>query len=87
MNFLKAIRTTFGILAFIGFFLALGAIGASDLADEMGECLEIKDFLPQLLIGTLLMLPCGFLEWWLDESNYLRKGDKEHDNGHCIAER
>ena len=87
MNFLKAIRTTFGILAFIGFFLALGAIGASDLADEMGEYMELKDILPQLLTGTLMMLPCGLLEWWLDASDYLRKGNKEHDNRHCIAER
>ena len=86
MNYLKAIRTIFVILAFIGFFLALGAIGASDFADEIGEYIELKDFLPQLLIGTVLMLPCGLLEWWLDRTDFEERG-KEHDNRHCIAER
>ena len=86
MNYLKAIRTVFGIMAFIGFFTVLGAVGASDLADELGEYIELKDILPQMLIGTLMMFPCGLLEGFLDKYEILERG-KKHDNRHCTVKR
>ena len=85
MNYLKIVRTIAGILAFIGFILMLGAIGKSDFADEIGEYIELKDFLPQMVVGLLLMLPCGALEWFLD--NYEIERGEEDDNRNCIVER
>ena len=87
MNYLKVIRTVFGIMAVIGFFIALGAVGRSDLADELGEYISIKDIFPQMLIGTLMMLPCGILEGFLDTYEINTERGKKHDNRHCIAKR
>ena len=36
MNFSKILNWIFGIMAFIGVFLMIGAVGASDYAVEMG---------------------------------------------------
>jgi hypothetical protein len=36
MNFSKILNWVFGIMAFIGVFLIIGAVGASDYAVEMG---------------------------------------------------
>lgn len=83
MNYLKVIRTIAGTLAFIGFVLALGAVGKSDFADEVGEYIALKDFIPQMLIGVILMIPCGLLESFLDK--YEIERGEEDDNRDCIA--
>ena len=85
MNYLKAIRTITGTLAFIGFILMMGAVGKSDFADEIGEYIELKDFIPQMVVGLLLMIPCGLLESFLDKFEIGR--GEENDNGNCIVER
>lgn len=36
MNFSKILNWIFGIMAFIGVFLIIGTVGASDYAVEMG---------------------------------------------------
>lgn len=36
MNYSKILNWIFGIMAFIGVFLIIGAVGASDYAVEMG---------------------------------------------------
>ena len=85
MNYLKAIRTITGTLVFIGFILMMGAVGKSDFADEIGEYIELKDFIPQMVVGLLLMIPCGLLESFLDKFEIGR--GEENDNGNCIVER
>ena len=59
MNFLKKI---FEVMAIIGFFLVVGGAGRSDLADELHQYISMKDFLPQMIIGLLMMVPFGIVE-------------------------
>ena len=59
MNFLKKI---FEVMAIIGFFLMVGGVGRSDLADELHQYISMKDFLPQMIIGLLMMVPFGIVE-------------------------
>lgn len=61
MNFSKVIRNVTGIMAVIGFFLMLGAVGTSDYMDEIGVYYPIYKILPQMLIGIGLMLPSYFV--------------------------
>ena len=44
-----------GLLLFGGFFLLVGTAGASDYADEMGVYWNIADYIPQMVIGVLMM--------------------------------
>lgn len=61
MNYSKVIRNIAGIMAVIGFFLMLGAVGTSDYMDEIGVYYPIYKILPQMLIGVTLMLPSYFI--------------------------
>lgn len=45
---------------FIGFFMLLGAVGKVDLADELHEEITFMEFVPQMIIGLILMLPGSF---------------------------
>lgn len=56
MNYLNITRTILRIVGFVGFMLAVGAIGKSDYADAIGECCTVGDILPQVLIGLVMFL-------------------------------
>lgn len=59
MNFSKIIKNLIGLSMFIGFFILLGAVGNVDFADELHEEITFMEFVPQMIIGLILMLP-GF---------------------------
>ena len=61
MNFSKVIKTTTGIMGFMGFFLIVGTAGTSDYMDEIGAYYSVTEMLPQLLIGLAMMLPASFV--------------------------
>lgn len=60
MNFSKIIKNLIGLSMFIGFFILLGAVGKVDLADELHEEITFMEFVPQMIIGLILMLPGSF---------------------------
>ena len=62
MNYSKilnwmCIRDRFGIMAFIGVFLIIGAVGASDYAVEMGIYEPLTAHLKEYIIGAILIIP------------------------------
>lgn len=57
MNYSKIFNRIFGIMAFIGFFLIIGAIGASDYAAEMNIYEPITAHIKEMVIGVLLIIP------------------------------
>lgn len=69
MNYSKVVRNVVGIMAGVGFFLMIGAVGTSDYMDEIGVYYPLTEMLPQLLIGVTLMLP----------SYFIFKSDHEYD--------
>lgn len=58
MNYSKILNWIFGIMAFIGFFLIIGAVGASDLADELGIYEPVNAHMKHIFMGFILMVPC-----------------------------
>lgn len=54
MNFSKILNWIFGIMAFIGVFLI---IGASDYAVEMGIYEPLTAHLKEYIIGAILIIP------------------------------
>lgn len=52
MNFSKILNWIFGIMAFIGVFLIIGAVGASDYAVEMGIYEPLTAHLKEYIIGA-----------------------------------
>lgn len=54
MNYSKILNWIFGIMAFIGVFLI---IGASDYAVEMGIYEPLTAHLKEYIIGAILMIP------------------------------
>ena len=61
MNFSKIIRVITAILFFVGFFLIMGSAGNTDYADAVHEPISESEYIPQILIGVLLMLPTPLL--------------------------
>lgn len=59
MNYSKVIRKIIGLAMFIGLFILLGTVGKVDLADELHEEITFMEFVPQMFIGLILMIP-GF---------------------------
>lgn len=60
MNFSKILNWIFGIMAFIGVFLiigAVGAVGASDYAVEVGIYEPLTAHLKEYIIGAILIIP------------------------------
>lgn len=57
MNYLKILSWVFGIMAFIGVFLIIGAVGASDYAVEMGIYEPITAHMKEYVIGVILIIP------------------------------
>ena len=57
MNFSKILNWIFGIMAFIGVFLMIGTVGASDYAVEMGICEPLTAHLKEYIIGAILIIP------------------------------
>lgn len=53
----KKIKTVSVALAFIGFFIILGAAGKSDYMDEIGQYYPFSNTLKVGLVGLLLMAP------------------------------
>lgn len=62
------------VLAFIGFFLILGGAGKADCADAVGEHMEMKDFVPQMMIGLLMMTP----SWFVFKDPGIKESEDEH---------
>lgn len=54
MNYSKILNWIFGIMAFIGVFLIIGAVGASDYAVEMGIYEPLTAHLKEYIIGAIL---------------------------------
>lgn len=57
MNYLRILSWVFGIMAFIGAFLIIGAVGASDYAVEMGIYEPITAHMKEYVIGVILIIP------------------------------
>lgn len=57
MNYSKIISWALGIMAFIGFLLLIGAVGASDCAVEMGVYEPLTAHIKGAVIGLMLMIP------------------------------
>lgn len=57
MNYLKILNWIFGIMVFIGFFLIIGAVGASDFAVEMHIYEPITAHMKEMVIGVILIIP------------------------------
>ena len=57
MNFSKILNWIFGIMAFIGVFLIIGAVGASDYAVEMGIYEPLTAHMKEYIIGVILIIP------------------------------
>lgn len=57
MNYSKILNWIFGIMAFIGVFLIIGAVGASDYAVEMGIYEPLTAHLKEYIIGAILIIP------------------------------
>lgn len=57
MNYSKILNWIFGIMAFIGVFLIIGAVGASDYAVEMHIYESITAHMKEMVIGVILMMP------------------------------
>ena len=57
MNYSKILDWIFGIMAFIGFVLIIGAVGSSDLADELGIYEPVNAHMKEMVIGVILMMP------------------------------
>ena len=57
MNYSKILNWIFGIMAFIGFILIIGAVGASDYAVEMGIYEPITAHMKEIVIGIVMMTP------------------------------
>jgi hypothetical protein len=57
MNYSKILNWIFGITAFIGFILIIGAVGASDYAVEMHIYEAITAHMKEMVIGVILMMP------------------------------
>lgn len=53
MNYSKILNWIFGIMAFIGVFLIIGAVGASDYAVEMGIYQSFQQFRQQSNRGLM----------------------------------
>ena len=51
------IDKVFGIMAIIGFFLIVGAVGASDYAVEMHIYEPVTAHMKEIVIGVILMIP------------------------------
>lgn len=47
----------FGIMEIIGFFLIVGAVGASDYAVEMHIYEPVTAHMKEIVIGVILMIP------------------------------
>ena len=58
---MKNIKMIVGFLAVIGIMLVLGGAGKVDCADEIGEYIAMKDFVPQMILGLILMIPSWFV--------------------------
>jgi uncharacterized membrane protein len=56
MNYSKILNWIFGIMAFIGFILIIGAIGASDYAVEMHIYEPIIAHMKEIVIGVILII-------------------------------
>lgn len=59
MTYLKKLETVLAVMAFIGFFLLLGAAGTSDYMAEIGEYQPFKDLVLSIIPGLALLLPGG----------------------------
>ena len=57
MNYSKILNWIFGITAFIGFILIIGAVGASDYAVEMHIYEPLTAHLKEYIIGAILIIP------------------------------
>ena len=57
MNYSKILNWIFGITAFIGFILIIGAVGASYYAVEMHIYEPITAHMKEMVIGVILMMP------------------------------
>lgn len=57
MNYSKILNWIFGIMAFIGVFLMIGTVGASDYAVEMGIYEPFTARLKEYIIGVVLIIP------------------------------
>lgn len=57
MNYSKILNWIFGIMALIGFFLIIGAVGASDCDAEMGIYEPITAHIKYVFIGFIMMIP------------------------------
>lgn len=56
MNFSKILNWLFGIMAFIGVFLIIGAVGASDYAVEIGIYEPFTAHLKEYIFGVILII-------------------------------
>jgi uncharacterized membrane protein YdbT with pleckstrin-like domain len=74
---LKAVEIITGIMAFVGFFLLVGAVGTSDYMDEIGQYCSFAQLVPQMVIGILMMFPFAGVEKYIDE--HYRKDDENED--------
>lgn len=57
MNYSKILNWIFGIMAFIGVFLMIGTVGASDYAVEIGIYEPFTAHLKEYVIGVILIIP------------------------------
>lgn len=72
----KSAEVVAGLMLLVGFFFLLGTAGASDYANEVGECFNIVPCIPYIISGVL-MIGCGVMVLkWIDNE---RTGE-EDDN-------
>lgn len=57
MNYSKILNWIFGSMAVIGFFLIIGAVGASDYAVEMHIYEPITAHMKEIVTGVILIIP------------------------------
>lgn len=66
---IKIIRISAVVLAGLGFFFILGAVGHSDYMTEIGKYYPIHKTFVKMLIGCVMLLPAWFI--------YADEDDKE----------
>ena len=79
MNCLKVFRIIFAVLGFAGMMMLFGVVGASDYADEIGECFKYSDYVWEIIAGILLMIPCPVYENILLKYNLEQEGGDYND--------
>lgn len=73
MNFLKIVKIITGTIAVLGFFVVIGAVGACDYMDEIGQHYNFADYIPQMIIGLLMI----FQMFVINKCLFRKKGESD----------